>query len=408
MNRLIDWLDAQSQLRPWWMNILMVITAFLAFVYLPWDFFFKPVAEDQEAWFGLLLTGWAAKLTEPIHLASYAAGAYGFWRMRPWMWPWAAAYSAQMTIGMFLWPSIYVGGIGGWFVGLASLALFGTVTMALWNAKQQFEPKPLRLRERYGDWALITGASAGLGAEFARAMAREGINCVLTARRADRLSELAQELKSGWQIETRIVVADLADADGPQFVAESIEDLEIGIFVNNAGFGYAGRFSKQDPARLREMIQVNCMAPVDLAGRMLPGMIDRARGAMIVVAATAGRQPLPLYAVYAATKAFDSLFGEALWAELREQNVDVTVLQPGPVATEFEQMSGEQRPDSVRDEAAEDCVLYALEALGRQPSVVSGGWYNWIRANANRFVPRTVMICLAGDLIEKQTPIDRR
>ena len=95
-------------------------------------------------------------------------------------------------------------------------------------------------------------------------------------------------------------------------------------------------------------------------------------------------------------------------AELREQNVDVTVLQPGPVATEFEQMSGEQRPDSVRDEAAEDCVLYALEALGRQPSVVSGGWYNWIRANANRFVPRTVMICLAGDLIEKQTPIDRR
>jgi hypothetical protein len=156
------------------------------------------------------------------------------------------------------------------------------------------------------------------------------------------------------------------------------------------------------------MIQVNCMAPVDLAARMLPGMIDRARGAMIVVASTAGRQPLPLYAVYAATKAFDSLFGEALWAELREQNVDVTVLQPGPVATEFEQMSGEQRPDSVRDESAEDCVMYALEALGRQPSVVSGGWYNWIRANANRFIPRTVMICLAGDLIEKQTPVDRR
>lgn len=408
MNRLIDWLDAQSQLRPWWMNVLMAVSAFLAFVYVPWDFFFKPVAEDREAWFGLLLTGWAAKLTEPIHFVIYAAGTYGFWRMRPWMWPWAAAYCAQMTFGMFLWPLVYVGGIGGWLTGIASLALFGTVTAALWNAKAHFEPKPLRLRERYGDWALITGASSGIGAEFARALAREGINCVLTARREERLAELAEELRNSWQIETRIVAADLADRDAAGMLGDAVADLDIGMFINNAGFGYAGRFTKQDPARLREMIDVNCAAPVDLAARILPNMVERARGAMILVASTAGRQALPLYAVYAATKSFDALFGEALWAELREQNVDVTVLSPGPVATEFEEVAGERRPDPARDETVEQCVSYALEALGRQPSVVSGGWFNWIRSNANRFVPRTVMICLAGDLIEKQTPVDRR
>ena len=91
------------QRRPWWMNALMLFCGYMALVYVPWDFLFKPVAEDEEVWFGILLTGWWAKLTEPLHWAIYAAGAWGFWHMRSWMHPWALLYTAQIAIGMFIW-----------------------------------------------------------------------------------------------------------------------------------------------------------------------------------------------------------------------------------------------------------------------------------------------------------------
>lgn len=408
MNRLIDWLGTRLGERPWWMNALMLICAFMAFVYVPWDFLFKPVAQDQEAWFGMLLHGWAAKLTEPLHLLIYGAGAYGFWRRRSWMWPWAAAYSASVTIGMFLWPVAYIGGIGGLFLGLISLLPFGGVTLALWESADHFSPPQLRLRERYGDWALITGASSGIGAEFARALAREGINCVLSARRTERLEALAAELEQTWNVETRVVTADLATRRGPDQIAKAVKDLPVAILVNNAGFGMAGRLSKQDPARLRQMIDVNCTAPVALTSLLVPGMIERKRGAIIIVASVAGRQALPLLCVYSASKSFDLLFGEALAVELLDDNIDVTVLQPGPVATEFEAIAGEQRADHRADEVPAESVAYALEALGNRFSVVSGGWYVWLRANINRFLPRSVLTFLAQDVTEKQTPVGMR
>jgi hypothetical protein len=110
------------------MNAVMVFCAFATVVYVPWDFFLKPVAEDREAWFGFLLSGYWAKATEPIHWLIYAAGWYGFWRMRSWMWPWAAVYSAQLTFGMFVWGLVYVGGVGGFMMGLASAIPFALLT----------------------------------------------------------------------------------------------------------------------------------------------------------------------------------------------------------------------------------------------------------------------------------------
>jgi len=408
MNRLISWFSARLSDRPWWMNALMAICAFMAFVYVPWDFLFKPIAVDQEAWFGMLLHGWAAKLTEPIHFLIYAAGAYGFWRRRPWMWPWAAAYSASVTIGMFLWPMAYIGGLGGFFLGLLSLLPFAAVTLALWESADHFAKPPLRLRERYGDWALITGASSGIGAEFARAIAREGINCALTARRTERLEALAAELEQTWNVETRVISADLTTRRGPDQIGKAVKDLAIGILVNNAGFGLAGRFTKQDPSRLRQMIDVNCTAPVALTSLLVPSMVERKRGAIIIVGSVAGRQALPLFAVYSASKSFDLLFGESLAVELLDDNIDVTVLQPGPVATEFEGVAGERRVDPRADESPQESVSYALEALGNQISVVSGGWYVWLRANVSRFVPRSVVTFLAHDVTEKQTPAEMR
>ena len=399
-----EWWRERLAVRPWWMNGLMLFCAFMAALYMPWDFFVKPVAHDAEAWFGFLLRGWGAKLTEPLHWAIYAAGAYGFWRMRAWMWPWAALYAAQVALGMFVWNVVYVGGLHGWLGGSVSFVPFALLTMALWGAREQFGRRRPSMRQRYGEWALITGASAGIGDVFARALARDGMSCVLTARRDDRLRALASELEQQYHVATRVVAADLADPGGPERLLEAIQDLPIDVFVNNAGFGYAGRFDKQETARLRDMVQVNCVAPVVLASRLLPAMRARGRGAMIVSGSIAGRQPLPRHALYSATKVFDLHFGEALWAELRGTGVDVLVIEPGATESEFRDVAGETRAVGV---PAADVVALAFEALGQQPSVIYG-WFNWLRANFIRVAPRTGATLLAEQVILEQTPLAMR
>ena len=398
------WLRDAFARRPWWMNALMVFSAFMAFIYMPFDVFLKPVAADEEVWFGIILRGWAAKLTAPLHWAIYAAGAYGFWHMRPWMWPWAAVYTAQVAIAMFVWNVVYVGGIAGWLMGLASGAIFAVLTRALWDARDRFAAPRPSMRDRYGDWALVTGASAGLGAEYARALARDGVHCVLTARREDRLRALAQELEGAHGIQTRVVAADLADPAAADRLLAAVEDLDVAILVNNAGFGYAGRFDKQEAGRLRDMVVVNCLAPVVLTAGLLPGMHARGRGAVVMLGSVAGSQPLPLHALYSATKVFDNFLGEALWAELRDAGVDVLTVQPGPTATEFVAVAGEVREEG---EPPEHVVALSLERLGRQPSVVSG-WFNWLRAQSFRILPRSLLALAAQQAITKQTPVEMR
>jgi len=401
---MAQWWRERLGQRPWWMNILMLFCMFMAIVYVPLDFFVKPVARDEEAWFGLLLRGWGAKATEPLHWAIYAAGAYGFWRMRAWMWPWAAVYAAQVAFGVFVWNVVYVGGFRGWFAGLVSAALLGGVAMALWQARDRFHAARPRLRDRYGEWALITGASAGIGVEFARTLAREGLSCVLTARREDRLRALAAELEQQYHVATRVVAADLTDPAGADRLLDAIKDLPIDVFINNAGFGYAGRFDKQDTQRLREMVEVNCVAPVVLASRLLPGMRERGHGAMIISGSIAGRQPLPRHALYAATKVFNLYLGEALWAELRGTGVDVLVLEPGPTESEFREVAGETREVGV---PAADVVATAFDALGQQPSVIHG-WFNWLRATSTRFGPRSIVTLAAEQFVLQQTPPEMR
>ena len=126
-----DWLRVLFDGRPWWMNVLMVFCGYMAFVYVPWDLLIKPVAGDEEVWFGIRFHGWGAKLTEPLHWAIYAAGWYGFRNMKGWMWPWAAVYAGQVALGMLLWNFIYVGGLGGALLGILSFAPLAALTWAL-------------------------------------------------------------------------------------------------------------------------------------------------------------------------------------------------------------------------------------------------------------------------------------
>jgi len=173
-----DWLTDLFRDRAWWMNAAMVFCAFMTFVYMPWDIFWKPVAEDQEVWFGFMFTGASAKFTALPHWFVYGAGFYGLRRRRPWMGVAGAIYVGQVTIGMFLWPIFQYGSILGFVLGLIAAVPFALLTMAFWNARDFFEQPAQSLRERYGDWALVTGASSGIGCEFARALAADGVNCV--------------------------------------------------------------------------------------------------------------------------------------------------------------------------------------------------------------------------------------
>lgn len=399
------WLREVLGRRPAWMNALLGFCAYMSFVYVPWDFFWKPVAADAEVWFGFLLRGWAAKATEPLHWAIYAAGTYGFWRMRSWMWPWAGVYVAQVAVATTLWVLWNVDGMRGWLLGAAAAVAYGALAIALLRSRDRFQPRPAASRDRFGEWALVTGASSGIGAAFARALARGGHSIVLAARREDRLRAVADALEKQFGVATRVVPVDLATPAGAAQLVDAVADLEIGVLVNNAGFGHAGRFDAVDEARLVEMIQVNCAAPLVLARRLVGPMRARGRGALLFTGSLAAKQPMPLHATYAASKAFLALLGEALWAELRGSGVEVLVVEPGTTDTEFQAVAGEIPHHG---ETPERVVEVALAALGAQPSV-GVGWWRWLRGNLGmRLLPRSLLALVAGSVVERQTPPELR
>ena len=243
--------------------------------------------------------------------------------------------------------------------------------------------------------ALITGASAGLGVEFARQLSKRGHRLVLAARLKDRLEDLAKELGNA-----RAVAIDLSKAGA---AAELLADLEkageqVDILVNNAGFGLIGRFAKREPERLREMIDLNIGTLTDLCRLASPGMIERSKGAILNVASTAAFQPGPNMAVYFATKAYVLSFIEALHEELKPHGVHVTCLCPGPTRTEFGEVAG-FGGSGMFDRVAMDAptvVDAGLKGLDKNKAVVVPGVANKIGAQSTRFAPRSVVRKIAG------------
>ena len=236
---------------------------------------------------------------------------------------------------------------------------------------------------------LITGASAGLGAEFARQCAARGEELVLVARRRDRLEALAAELGRA-----QVVAADLAEPGAAARIAEEVGrlGLEVVTLINNAGFGAIGRVDVLAAGRQAEMVDVNIRALVALTRAFAPAMAARGAGAILNVASTAAFQPGPGFAVYFASKAFVLSFTEALHQEMKGCGVRVSALCPGPTRTEFGAVAGIRRgvPAFLSADAA-DVVRAGLYGLDRNRALVIPGLANKLTSQAGRFLPRAAM-----------------
>ena len=256
----------------------------------------------------------------------------------------------------------------------------------------------------YGPWAIVTGASAGIGEVFARELAAAGLNLVLTARRADRLEALAADLRKSRGVDCRCIPMDLAKDGAPKALADSVSHLDVGMLVNNAGFGALGRFGTHDPGLLTDMIRLNCEAPVLLTHHLLPRLKARKRGAVLFLASVAGYQGSPYMACYSATKAFDLVFGEALASECEKSGLDVLVVSPGTTDTEFQQVAGAVPH---RGDTAQSVVREALSALGRKHTVVTG-FVHKLQTVSGRFFPRRFVTWGAGKVLLPMTPPEKR
>ncbi|HEY5457950.1 MAG TPA: SDR family oxidoreductase [Sphingomicrobium sp.] len=245
--------------------------------------------------------------------------------------------------------------------------------------------------------ALITGASAGLGVDFARQLSAQGKQLVLVARRRDRLDALAAELGN-----TRAVEMDLSEAGAADRLMADLaaHGEQADLLVNNAGFGLTGRFAELDGRRQRQMIDLNCGALIELAHAVLPAMIERKQGRILNVASTAAFQPGPGMAVYFATKAFVLSFSEALHEEVKRHGVTVSALCPGPTATEFGEVAGFGQSNLLDKVAADSAsvVRAGLAGLDNGKAVIIPGVMNKSTAQAHRFFPRSWVRKAAGML----------
>ena len=229
---------------------------------------------------------------------------------------------------------------------------------------------PDRFRDRYGPWAVVTGASSGIGRETAVALAGAGLHLVLVARDHGRLAALADSLEAEHGVQTRVVAVDLATATGVAGVTEALDDLDVGLLVAAAGFGTSGPFLSAVAADEVAMLELNCRAVLQLCLHLTPRLVERGRGGLVLMSSLVGLQGTPGAAHYAATKAWVHVLAEGLHDELRPLGVDVLAAAPGPVHTGFA-----ERADLRMGRALSPAQVATgtLDALGGRATVAPGG-----------------------------------
>ncbi len=249
--------------------------------------------------------------------------------------------------------------------------------------------------------ALITGASSGIGAEFARQLARDGVNLVLVARRADRLEELRNAIESDTAARCRVIAKDLSRPDAPREVWQELQihDVKVDWLVNNAGFGTNGFFASLALEREIEEVQLNVGALVTLTRLCLPGMVERRAGYVVNLGSVGSWVPTPYMATYSATKAFVLSFSEALAIELAGTGVRVLALCPGATKTEFQQVAGvSEKVPKFTYMSAEAVVRQAIAAAKSGKRTLVPGLLNKVLIGSTRLTPRGVLARVAASM----------
>lgn len=250
-------------------------------------------------------------------------------------------------------------------------------------------------KRRFGPWALVSGASSGIGEHFARQLAERGLNLVITARRSELLDRLAGELRDRNGVQVEVVAADLGRTDFLAAIVRACADKDVGLVVSNAGFGLKGALHRAEAAQLEAMLHVNCLAPTMLAHAFAPRLLARGRGGLLFTGSIEGFVAFPWSTAYSATKAYVTFLGEGLSEELKRGGVDVLVLAPGSTDTAAPILQGFDRSQLVGLMTPADVARQGLDRLGRVPVFIPG-WINRLMVGFLTLVPRRVGVRLAG------------
>ncbi|WAT00968.1 SDR family NAD(P)-dependent oxidoreductase [Rouxiella chamberiensis] len=249
--------------------------------------------------------------------------------------------------------------------------------------------------------ALITGASSGIGLEFAHQLAARGVALILIARSREKLNALATELTQKHGVATTVIVQDLAQAQANAALVARLNELRLSpdILINNAGFATYGFFEAQSVERQKEEVQINCLVPVELTHSLLPAMLTRGSGVIINVASTAAMQPDPYMAIYGASKAFLLSFSNALWAENRTRGIRVLALCPGATDTAFFEVVNAEEASVGKRMTPKSVVYQALHGVDKnRPSLITG-CSNWLLGQLSRFLTRHRLLLVAEKIL---------
>ncbi len=257
-----------------------------------------------------------------------------------------------------------------------------------------------KFAQKYGSWAFVTGASSGIGREYALQLAAEGLNIAVLARRKERLEALVREIESKHKVKTRVVVADLTASDALDVIQAATSDIEIGLLVNNAGAGVPGVFLKQDVNSYTQTIQLNVTMPMQLSHHFGEQMRRRGKGGIIFTASIAGYTGSPYMANYGAAKSYMINFGMALHTELKASGVDVLVVSPGGTRTEMVEMEGTKMSDAPMPWMDADKVAQVgIKNLGKKSAVIPGAINNVMIFMMTRLMPRALTMKIFGKMM---------
>jgi len=283
-------------------------------------------------------------------------------------------------------------------IGSASMLRPSEVCLPMSNEGPRRRNTSSEFANRYGPWALVAGASEGIGEQYARQVAERGLNLVLVARRPEPLQALATDLEKTARVEVRTLPLDLADPAASGEIQRATDGLEIGLLVYNAAVSVSGCFVDNPLEDYRRELEVNCSRPLELCHHFARAMVGRGRGGIVLMSSLAGTQGAPFLANYGATKSWNAVFAEGLWGELRERGVDVLGCRAGATRTPkyLRESGGGSRSALVPEMEPAEVVREALAALGRQPSVVTGRANRLAAALMQRILPRKTAVVMMG------------